>query len=223
MAEVLPLIIILRPAAGGEAISHNTALHRVAAFGVRPLVKTRVTPNQLTALRLATGLAAAGALAVGAPPWPAVGAGMFVLSLLLDRADGTLARLRGSTSDFGHRFDLFADAACNSLLFVGLGLGLRDGVLGPWAIALGLTAGGAIVWILHQVVAMEALAGARAGELGGAAGFDPDDGILVVPIVVLLGGSVPLLVAAGVVAPVFAVIHGRLLRRRRAQVAAGEG
>ncbi|MCH8834893.1 MAG: CDP-alcohol phosphatidyltransferase family protein, partial [Proteobacteria bacterium] len=67
-------------------------------MAVRPLVGTAVTPNHLTTLRLATGLAAAGALAVGTSPWQHVGAAIFVVSLVLDRADGELARLAGKTS-----------------------------------------------------------------------------------------------------------------------------
>lgn len=184
-------------------------------LGVRPLARTSVTPNQLTAARLATGIAAAGALAVGREPWPLVGAAVFVLSLLLDRADGTLARLKGTQSEFGHRFDLLADSACNALVFVGLGVGLRGSWLGGWAIPMGLAAGAAVVAILAQVMRAERLVGPRAGELGGSAGFDPDDGILVVPLVVALGGSVPLLVAAAVVAPGFAVVHHFLLARKQ--------
>lgn len=184
-------------------------------LGVRPLVRTPVTPNQLTAARLVTGIAAAGALAVGREPWHLVGAAMFVVSLLLDRADGTLARLKGTQSEFGHRFDLLADSACNALVFVGLGVGLRGSGLGAWAIPMGVLAGLGVVAILAQVMRAEKLAGPRAGELSGRAGFDPDDGILAVPVVVALGGSEPLLVAAAVVAPAFAVVHHFLLARKQ--------
>ena len=207
------------PRSGGRAISHNTALHRVVGIGVRPLVNTRVTPNQLTAARLLTGIGAACALAVGEPSWRVAGAVLFVFSLLLDRADGMLARLRGVETEFGHRFDLFSDSACNALVFVGLGIGLRGSALGGWAIPMGFAAGGAVVWILFQVVQMEAMDGARAGELSGAAGFDPDDGILAVPIGVLLGFSVPLLALAAIVAPVFALIHQRILRTKARRLA----
>ena len=46
-------------------MSHNTWIHRIVRVGVRPLVATPVTPNQLTTLRLASGLAATAAFAVG--------------------------------------------------------------------------------------------------------------------------------------------------------------
>ncbi len=189
-------------------------------MAVRPLVKTPVTPNHLTTLRLATGLAAAAALAVGASPWQHVGAAIFVVSLVLDRADGELARLAGKTTPWGHTYDLIADAAADALVFVGLGVGLRESALGLWAIPMGMAAGGAVAAIFWLIMRIEAVEGERAAELPSVAGFDVDDSILIVPVAVWLGGSVPLLVAATIGAPAFAIFFVRLLLRRRA--AAGE-
>ncbi len=189
-------------------------------MAVRPLVNTPVTPNHLTTLRPATGLAAAGALAVGASPWQHVGAAIFVVSLVLDRADGDLARLAGKTTPWGHTYDLIADATADALVFVGLGVGLRESALGLWAIPMGMAAAGAVAAIFWLIMRVEAMEGERAAELPGIAGFDVDDSILIVPVAVWLGGSVPLLVAATIGAPAFAIFIVRLLRRRRA--AAGE-
>ena len=185
-------------------MSHDTWIHDVARVVVRPLAKTPVTPNQLTTVRLATGLVAAGILAIGREPWPDVGAGVFVLGMILDRADGELARMTGKTSPFGHAYDLAADATCNALIFVALGMALRAGAFGAWAIPMGALAGLAVATILWMVVRIEAAAGARAAELGGFAKFDPDDAMLVVPLAIWLGGATVLLAAASVGAPLFA-------------------
>ena len=201
---------------GEKTISHNTWIHRIARVAVRPLVGTPVTPNHLTTLRLATGLAAAGALAVGASPWQHVGAAIFVVSLVLDRADGELARLAGKTSPGGHTYDLIADAAADALVFVGLGVGLRESTLGQWAIPMGMAAGVAVAAIFWLVMRVEAVEGERAAELPGIAGFDVDDSILIVPIAVWLGEPVPLLVAATIGAPAFAMFFVLVLLRRRA-------
>ena len=40
-------------------MSHNTWIHRGVRILVRPLAKTPVTPNQITTLRLLTGIGAA--------------------------------------------------------------------------------------------------------------------------------------------------------------------
>ena len=185
-------------------MSHDTWIHYVARGVARPLAKTSVTPNQVTTIRLATGLAAAGMLAIGREPWPDVAAGVFVLAMVLDRADGELARMTGRTSSFGHAYDLIADALCNALIFVGLGIGLRAGAFGPLAIPMGALAGLAVAAILWMVVRIEARAGARAAELGGFAKFDPDDAMLIVPLAIWLGGATALLAAASVGAPLFA-------------------
>lgn len=186
-------------------MSHNTLIHRAARLAVRPLVDTPVTPNQVTTLRLVAGLAAAGAFAAGTETWLDWGAGLFLLSMFLDRADGELARLSGRTSPWGHRYDMVSDSLCNMLAFIGLGIGLWNGPFGGWAPLLGLAAGLAVAGILWLVMRLEELHGARAGEVSLAAGFDPDDGLLAVPILVWLGLPDWLLAAAAIGAPAFAV------------------
>ncbi|MFQ5775739.1 MAG: CDP-alcohol phosphatidyltransferase family protein [Kiloniellaceae bacterium] len=195
-------------------MSHDTWIHRVVRVGVRPLARTRVTPNQLTTVRLAVGLAAAGALALGGESWRAWGAALFLVGTLLDRADGELARLSGKTSPWGHTYDLVSDSLCNALAFLGLGIGLRAGTFGYWAPLIGLVAGAAIAAILWLIIKLEERHGQRAGELGAAAGFDPDDALLILPVMVWLGLSDWLLAAAGVGAPVFAVFMLVRFRRR---------
>lgn len=194
-------------------MSHNTWIHRIArAVVVRPLAATPVTPNHVTTARLSVGLAAAAMLAVGHGAWPDIAAGAFVLAMVLDRADGDLARATGRTSPGGHLYDLVADALCNALIFFALGIGLRDGAFGPWAAPMGALAGVAIVAILGMVVRIEAANGARAAELGAAAGFDPDDAMLIVPLAIWFGGSTILLAAAAVGAPLFALFFALKFR-----------
>jgi len=195
-------------------MSHNTWIHKIArATIVRPLAKTPVTPNQVTTVRIVAGVSAAGSIAIGEPVWASVGAWLFMLSMLLDRADGDLARLTGRTSPGGHKYDLFADAFCNALIFVGLGIGLRDADGLVWAIPMGLLAGISVATILLLVIRIERLQGARAAELGGIFGFDPDDAMLAVPIMILLGWSSQLLVAACIGAPAFAILFIFLFRK----------
>lgn len=182
-------------------MSDNTWIHRIVRVGVRPLVDTPVAPNHLTTLRLLTGLGAAALFAAGSPAALDWGAGMFVLSLLLDRADGELARLSGKKSAFGHRYDLVSDGLCNSVAFVGLGFGLRGGIFGVWAVPMGVLSGVAIVLTFYLVFRLET----AGGTIGGAAGFDPDDALLLVPISIWLGGAEYLLAAAAIGAPAFAV------------------
>jgi len=176
-----------------------------------------VTPNQLTTVRLALGVAAAASLAVGgavAGPvaalpgetfWPHLGAGLFVLSMLFDRADGDLARMTGRTSPGGHLYDLIADGMSDALLFIGLGLGLRDGAFGTGAIGFGFLAGLSIALIFYLVMRIEAIEGERGGELPSFGGFDVDDAIILVPFGIWFGVGETLLAAAAAVTPLAAL------------------
>ena len=150
-------------------MSHNTWFHRIARVTVRPLAGTAVTPNQLTTVRLGAGLGAGALLAVGDPEMLRWGAVVFLVSMLLDRADGELARLTGQMSSGGHRYDLMADSICNVAAFVGLGIGLRGGEWGNQAILMGIAAGLAVAAVLMMVIMLESLGGERAGE-----SFRPD-------------------------------------------------
>ena len=95
-------------------MSTNTLIHRIVRPVVRRIAHSRVTPNNITTLRLVTGVAAAIGFAQGGALWPAIGGGIFVFSMLLDRADGELARQTHRSSVVGHRYDLVSDCASNT-------------------------------------------------------------------------------------------------------------
>ncbi len=195
-------------------MSHNSWIHRIVRpTVVKPLAKTPVTPNQLTTVRLLTGIAAAAILATG-PGWRDIAAALFVLSVFLDRADGELARLTGKTSPGGHRYDMIADAACNALILIGLGLGLREGGYGPWSIPLGALAGLSVAAILWLVMRMEEVNGARAAELPSFGGIDADDAVLLIPVFIWVGMAEGLLLTASVIAPLVAILFFGMFRRQ---------
>jgi len=189
-------------------MSHNTWTHVIIRPLVRPLVGTAVTPNHLTALRLATGIGSGLLLATARPVYSAIGALVFLVSYLLDRADGELARQSGASTAWGHRFDLFADYGSNILVFLGMGIGLRETALGSGALVLGAVAGCAIVAIFWLVSRIEQIDGIGAAAFPTAGGFDPDDAMLVVPLAVWLDAEMAILVAAAVGAPSFLLWTG---------------
>jgi archaetidylinositol phosphate synthase len=174
-------------------------------IGVKPLVKTPITPNQITTFRLITGVSAALFFAVGDANFTAIGSAVFILSLLLDRADGILARLTERTSPSGHKYDLISDTVSNAFVFIGIGVGLRHSQLGDLAIPLGFVAGLAVTAVFFLVIRAEAREGNRVAELKSSAGFDPDDGMLLVPLAMMLDFSSELIIAAAAGAPLFAV------------------
>jgi archaetidylinositol phosphate synthase len=193
---------------------------RLARRLVQPLKDGPVTPNHLTTLRLATGLAAAVAFTTGTYGWSNIAALLLVVSNFVDHADGELARLSGKTSRFGHLYDLACDTAVTVLLFVAMGVGIRatGGLpLDMPPVFLGAIAGGAIALIFFLRMRIEEIAGKAASRQGSFGGFETEDVLYLLPLVTLCDGLVPLLLIASVGAPLFAcrvvLDYYRLLRR----------
>ena len=185
---------------------------QLAYWLVRPLKDSCVNPNHLTTVRLVTGLAAAVAMSttgyaytVGDTIWVNIGAWLFALSNFLDHTDGELARLSGKSSKWGHQYDLASDAIIHILLFVCIGYGLREGKLGWWALLMGIVSGVSVACIFHLRNKMEQRLGKDASRQPNFAGFDIEDVLYLFPIVPLLNGLEPLLMAATIGAPTFAV------------------
>ncbi len=179
---------------------------RLAALMVRPLARTPVTPNQITAVTLLLALGAAYLFAQGdgrAADW---GAGLFVLARFLDHFDGELARLTGKKSRLGYYFDYIAGALSYTALFVGIAIGLATGPLGGWALAFGAAgAGSAIIslFINLEIDKQMDLADGEATGYPGFAGFELEDGIYLIAPITWLGWLSPFFVLCAIGAVVY--------------------
>lgn len=193
----------------------KTHAHIVARWCIRPLVNTPVTPNHLTTLRLVTGVAAAVAFAVGEYFWTCWGGMLFLISALLDRADGELARLSGRISTTGHWYDLYCDMVVNALIFVGIGIGLLDRIPGPWAPIIGLVAGLAVAANFQVVFRLHDSGSHPSVAFNYPNGFDIDDALFLIVLFAWLDALLPLLFAAAIGAPLFLVFA--LSRYRKMQ------
>lgn len=92
----------------------------LAALVVRMVVRTPVTPNQMTLVCMLTGLAAGWALSKG-PGWTiALGAALTFATMVLDCCDGQLARARGGGSTLGRILDGYGDAVVAVALHLGV-------------------------------------------------------------------------------------------------------
>ena len=186
---------------------------RIARLFVRPLVNTPVTPNQITVLRLLTGLGACGCLAYGETPVIHWGAGLFVISNFIDHMDGELARLSGKTSRFGHLFDIYSDVIVHILLFVSIGIGLSDGWLGEVAWIMGVVSGISVSGLFALFQYLEGRMGVKQAGLPRIAGFEIEDVMYLVSPAIWGGGLVPILILATAGAPLFGIWS--LIRYRR--------
>ncbi len=142
----------------------------------RPLIKLGVTPNHITGFHLVMGLAITAAIAWGTPQanlWAGVA---WLVSCLLDRLDGEVARIGNMSSPWGHKFDFFVDNVLGALYFVALGVGLRHAPYGLWAVGAGVLAGVNQFTLNHVAEAFDSSA---EGEkiLASKWGFDADDAL----------------------------------------------
>src|SRR5215472_7822074 len=156
-------------------MSANSWSHRLVRPFVRPLIGTRVSPNHLTWLRVITGGIACACFAAGVLAAQIAGGAVWIISALVDRADGELARLSNRTSVTGHRFDMRADTGVSAAMFLTVGVGLRDGAFGYWAIALGLLCSVSMLLCSRWSEDIEEEFEPGAVVMGGVGGFDPDD------------------------------------------------
>ena len=199
---------------------------RAARVLVRPLVASPVTPNQLTVATLLVAVAGAALLGVGEPTAANWGAGLFVLARFLDHFDGELARQKQMSSRLGYYLDYLSGALSYGLLFLCLGVGLRDGMLGGWSMVLGAAGcASAVVSMFTNLGIDKASADvAQAGSAGDAtgypgwAGFELEDGIYLIAPITWMGWLEYFFIPCGIGATVYCLwTCWSLLRLRRAR------
>ena len=180
---------------------------RIARVLVRPLVKTPVTPNQLTVFTLLIALTGAGLLAVGRETYANWGAGLFVLARFLDHFNGELARQKGMTSRLGYYLDYISGALSYGALFLCLGIGFYGTELGGWAIVLGASGTASAVISMFTNLGLdkhlELENGHDAVGYPGFAGFELEDGIYLIAPITWAGYLMPFFIAAGIGAAIY--------------------
>ncbi len=86
----------------------------------RYLVRTTITPNQISLLSWMLSCVAAGLMALGGYPALAAGGVMAQLASIVDGCDGEIARLKHSKSEFGGWLDAVLDRYADAILLFGL-------------------------------------------------------------------------------------------------------
>ena len=100
---------------------------RISGAISRQLIKTPVTPNQITVLVTIIGVGAGYLMSQRGYNAKVAGAFVFLLTSILDGCDGEVARAKKMTSRLGGWLDLWGDNVVHVSVFYGLGLGLfRD-------------------------------------------------------------------------------------------------
>ena len=147
----------------GEHWAGQLYMRRLSPYLTRLLIPTRLTPNRVTALMIAVGLAAAAVLTLPGL-WPAVAVvALIQLQLLLDCSDGELARWRGVSSPAGIYLDRLAHNLTEAALPVALAIRADGGwdSIGGWTDLGLLTA--MLVLLIRVESALVYVARAEAG------------------------------------------------------------
>jgi len=113
---------------------------RISLAVTRRLVWTALTPNGMTAVSLAVGLAGAPFFLSGVPEWQVAGALLFLLHSILDGCDGEIARLKFLESSGGAALDFWGDNAVHVAVFGCMALGWSIASGSPWPLFLGVVA-----------------------------------------------------------------------------------
>jgi phosphatidylglycerophosphate synthase len=129
---------------------------------LRPLVGVAggLSPNALTLLALAVGLASAGA---AAQQLYGLGLALWAINRVLDGLDGAVARETGQQSDFGGYLDIVADFVVYAAVPIGFFLGQATVELGlSLALLLGSFYVNGASWMYLAAILEKRSAGAAA-------------------------------------------------------------
>ena len=153
----------------------DRALHRRLSRPVtRAAIALGITPNQLSVASLLVGLAAAWCFWLGTPVATMAGLLVYVVAVVLDHADGEVARLTLAESRLGEWLDILVDTLVHATMVIAMGLtaertaggGALLGVVG----ALGVVASAAVAKVWPTTGAVDNV-GATLENLGSRDGF----------------------------------------------------
>ena len=103
----------------------DLVLFRPIAFALVKLLRyVPVTPNQISMSAILTGIGAGICLATGTPKGLINGGSLCLCAVVLDCADGMLARLKNNGTPIGRIIDGIVDYANGIAIFTGLAIGL---------------------------------------------------------------------------------------------------
>ena len=111
---------------------------RISLALTRRLVATPITPNAMTLVSLAVGLA--GAALFLSPAWQLTAALLFLAHSILDGCDGELARLKFLESPQGAVLDFWGDNLVHAAVFTAMAVGWSLHAGAAWPLAVGAVA-----------------------------------------------------------------------------------
>ncbi len=124
----------------GDSILTRHISRKISLAVTRRLARTRITPNVMTVVCVALGLAAAWSFASPARLRQIAGGLLFLLHSILDGCDGELARLKFQESRLGSILDFWGDNVVHVAVFSAFAVAWSSACGQSWPFALGALA-----------------------------------------------------------------------------------
>lgn len=130
-----------------SVISHSDSpiidryiIRKISGFITGTLVKTPVTPNQVTIISLVIGIVAAVFFSHGTHVYTIIAGVLYFISTIFDQCDGEVARSKHMESEFGRAFDIIVDSIVNAAIVAGITFALYKTSRSGFHIITGLLA-----------------------------------------------------------------------------------
>ena len=187
---------------------------KISMSVTRLLVDTAATPNMMTVVSVAIGLAAAPCFLSVSPAWQLTGALLFLAHSILDGCDGELARLKFLESRHGAVLDFWGDNIVHFAVFsaIAVGWALHTHSLLPLAVGgvAVAAAAGTAAFMFRRFVEDRATTGPWGARLLGA--MSHRDFIYIVVALSAFGRAHWFLIATAIGTPLFLALALVFLR-----------
>ncbi len=115
-------------------------IRKISGFISGFLIRTPVTPNQVTIISLIFGIASAAFFSHGKHTYTIIAGVLYFVSTVFDQCDGEVARFKHMESDFGRIFDIIVDSIVNAAIAIGITIAIYKANGSGLTIAVGLLA-----------------------------------------------------------------------------------
>ena len=115
-------------------------IRKISGFITGFLVRTPVTPNQVTVISLILGLIAAVIFSFEGHTHTITASLIFFLCIVFDQCDGEVARIKNMETEFGRSFDIIVDSIVSAAIVAGITFALYKASGSGFHIIIGLLA-----------------------------------------------------------------------------------
>jgi len=95
-------------------------IRKISGFITGFLIRTPITPNQVTIISLILGIISGVFFSIGEYTYTITAGLLYFLSTVFDQCDGEVARLKQMETEFGRKLDILVDAIANAVIVVGI-------------------------------------------------------------------------------------------------------